>query len=300
MPNSNLNSDSKSEAKLGLIYALVAYVSWGFFPLYWHMLNDLSAIEILCHRMLWSFLLYFGMTIWMKRYSELLKYFKDVAYWRWTVVSAIAITCNWGLYIYAVNSGQVVEASLGYFLNPLLNIAMGVVLLKETMSTSQKISCAFAFAGVLALTLLSGKTPWISLCLAVTFSTYGFVRKKANAHAIVHSTLETLMLVPIGLFGVIYFRSHAALVFTANHWLLLIGGGFLTGLVLYSFSEGAKRLPLSYLGFLQFASPTLQFLTGVVIFHEEITAVKWGSFILIWIGVAIFAGTSIFRAFQKT
>ena len=283
----------------GLLWGFISYALWGFFPLYWRLLADRSPIEILAHRMLWASVFYFLLFTLFTRHQFSRLFTQSRRDWLLSALVTAIICFNWGLYIYAVNSGHVLDSSLAYFINPLLNVAVGKILFKEPFPLFLKLAVAFAALGVLAKVALAPGFPWISLLLAASFCAYGIVKKVLKMPAMTSSVIEgSYALIP-AFFGVLYFQSGGAPQASALTWLLFIGGGVVTGLPLFLFSFAAQRVPYSLMGMLQFISPSLQFLTGVLIFHEAFDLPQIASFGLIWIGIAFFLANQVFRLNRK-
>jgi chloramphenicol-sensitive protein RarD len=276
--------------KSGLFYALLCYSTWGIFPLYWKLLQQVPPGQILAHRVVWSMLFLLMVLAWRKE-RILLEYLRSPRTLLILLISGILIGGNWFTYIYAVNSGHIVDASLGYYINPMVNILLGVVFLKERLSRIQILAVAFALAGVAWLAFHFGRLPVISLVLAFSFGAYALVRKKANLSSMPGLSIETLLLAPVALWYLWHVNSAGTGAFGhENLWvdLLLILGGPVTALPLFWFGIAATRVPLSTLGFIQYLSPTLQLLTGVVIFHEEFDSAYLISFLLVWTGLALY------------
>ncbi len=276
----------------GILYALAAYASWGFFPAYWHLLHQLSAERILVHRIIWSALFYLAVFL-VRSKSPRESIFKLAnalrARWLSIFASASLISVNWFTYIYAVNSNHVLESSLGYFINPLVNVLLGTLFLRERLRPLQWLATGFAFLGVLVLTFTVGRVPVLALVLATSFGLYGLMRKRMAFDPLLVSTLESSVLVPLAFiawFG-IEVKTGATVPSPLMFWLIL--GGAVTAMPLLWFAEAAKRLPLSTMGFLQYVSPTLQFLLGVFFFHENFGRDQAWSFGLIWFGLAVFS-----------
>lgn len=271
----------------GLWYAVGAYLCWGFFPLFWKTLKDYSAWEILIYRVLWSFLFYIGIVVLQKKTSQLKVYFHKPKLLALTLGSSALIAINWLVFIWAVNSGHTIESSLGYFINPVLNIFLGLLFFKEKLSKSMWWAFAIVLCAVAWLVLQSTEFPWVALSLALTFSLYGLLRKVSKQDAIIHSTMESGVLVPLALLAAPSFASFNPFIENTSGSLLLALGGIGTGFVLWIFAIGAKSLNYSTMGFIQYLAPTLQFLTGVFIFKESLSQERLICFILIWISVAI-------------
>ncbi len=280
----------------GIWYAVAAYIAWGLFPIYWSFLKAVPSFEILAHRIIWSFAFYFLLLLSIKK-SFTFTFLKEGFKKSFQLLGcALMISSNWWLYIWAVNNGHVLESSLGYFINPLVNIFLGYVFLKERLNRLESLALIFAVIGVgyLAFHSTSG-IPWIALTLASTFGIYGLLRKTLELETLVGSTLETFMLLPAGLIPLLdlpglyhsQFGFHQLSEYSPTLLLLLIAGGAVTSIPLLFFSEASKRLPLGTLGFFQYIAPTLQFLCAVFFFNESFTLVYAVSFGFIWIAVAM-------------
>lgn len=292
----NIQNNEQEKRKAGIASALGAYIMWGFLPLYWKMVQVVPATEILAHRMIWSFVFLVCLLL-LSRHAqsfreEVHSLLKRPAQAAAVVLAAVLITLNWLTYIWAVNAGHVVESSLGYYINPLVNVLLGVMVLKEKLSSWQIISFALALAGVLVLTINFGSFPWIAFTLALTFSLYGLIKKMIRLGAITGITLETLLISPLMLvyLGCVHSSGNGAFgnispVITA----LLIGAGVATATPLILFAAAANRLPLSSIGFLQYVSPTIMLMLGVFLYREPFTSVHWACFILIWTALLIFS-----------
>lgn len=279
---------SDAEQRAGLLYGIGAYGMWGLVPLFWPLLKPAGALEILAHRMVWSLAVVGIALVALKRWAwirELLGQPRKLAL---ISVAASVITVNWGIYIWAVNSGHVVEASLGYFINPLVTIAMGVLLLKERLRPAQWAAVGTGFAAVLVLAIGYGQPPWISLTLAFSFATYGLVKKKVNIGGLESLAAETAIqflpalgfLLWLGADGSASFGSHGA-----GHAALLAATGVVTAAPLVCFGAAAIRVPLSTLGLLQYLAPVFQFLLGILYFHEAMPAERWAGFALVWLAL---------------
>ncbi|MFD3453360.1 EamA family transporter RarD [Streptomyces sp. NPDC058691] len=279
-----------SEQRAGLLYGFAAYGLWGLFPLYWPLLEPAGAGEILAHRMVWSLAVVSLILLVTRRWAwipELLRQPRKLAL---LAVAAAVISVNWGLYIWGVNSGHVVETSLGYFINPLVTIGLGVLVLHERLRPAQWAAVGIGAAAVLVLTLGYGRLPWIALTLACSFATYGFVKKKVGMGGLESLAAETAMqflpamgfLLWLGGRGDATFGSHGA-----GHAALLALCGIVTAVPLIFFGASAIRIPLSMLGLLQYLAPVFQFLLGLFWFHEEMPAERWAGFGLVWLALAL-------------
>jgi chloramphenicol-sensitive protein RarD len=284
----------------GYLYAFFAYFFWGFFPIYWKFLKHVPLIQTLAHRVLWAFVFY-TVFIWIK--NKKISFYKPTTFkiFFWTALGAILLMCNWILYIYAVNSNQIVEGSLGYFINPMINILFGVFLLNEKLSKIQIIASVTAALGVCIIAFSQGHIPWIALVLALTFSAYGLIKKTSPVASLQSNQFESLIFAGPAVIFLLWdsyeWVATSSLVPTV---FLLIGTGVVTGLPLMFFAEAAKRIPYYMMGFFQFLAPTLQFLCGVLIFHEPLTHTKLIGFGFIWAAAMILAvGTYWKNKFHK-
>ena len=289
----------------GVWIAVAAYVAWGLMPLYWHLLKVVPAMQIMAHRVVWSALLVCG---WLgfKYGRGWLRETLSRPHATWMLaLSGALIAINWGLYIWAVNAGHVVESALGYFINPLLSVMLGVLVLHERLNRLQWASVAIAAVGVLWLTLSYGRFPWIALALAASFGIYGLVRKLLGVPPVRGLGVESLyLLVPALAFlawseanGSGHLSAHAdAAGWGAGVIGLLVFGGVLTSLPLIGFAAAVQRIPYSLVGLLQYISPTLQLLVGVLVMHEAFDRDRAIGFGFIWIALALYAGEGLLRA----
>lgn len=282
----------------GARYAILAYSAWGLFPLYWKLLAGVPALSVLLHRIFWCILFYSALRLRRSRHG-VFGFRLSPKDWLGVSVAAVFIGTNWLLYIWAVNAGHIVETSLGYFINPLINILLGIVFFKERLLRYQKVAVFLALIGVGILTWEAGRIPWIALSLAITFSLYGFLRKRIDVGSVEGGQLESLLiLLPVA--AVVLFLGKPLVPERSVDWVFLIGSGIVTGLPLIWFVEAAKRLPYYLLGFFQYLAPTLQFFTGVVIFHEPLSTWKFTGFAFIWAGIAWLLWKTLRRARQVT
>ncbi|MFD5035449.1 EamA family transporter RarD [Streptomyces sp. NPDC058405] len=279
-----------SEQRAGLLYGIGAYGMWGLVPLFWPLLKPAGAMEILAHRMVWSLAFVAIGLLALRRWAwvgELLRQPRKLGL---IAVAATVITVNWGFYIWAVNTGRVVEASLGYFINPLVTIAMGVLLLKERLRPAQWTAVFIGFAAVLVLAIGYGQPPWISLTLAFSFATYGLVKKKINIGGLESLAAETAVLFLPALGYLVWLSASGSATFAAEgagHATLLAATGLVTAVPLVCFGAAAIRVPLSTLGLLQYLAPVFQFVLGVAYFHEAMPAERWAGFSLVWLALTI-------------
>jgi chloramphenicol-sensitive protein RarD len=279
----------------GLVYAALAYLLWGLFPIYFHALASVGALEIVLHRSLWSFVFVWAMLVALRRLQWVPGVVKRPRLLGQFVLSALLLSANWLLYVWAVNHGHVVEASLGYFVTPLVNVMLGTLVLKERPRRLQWLAVAVAACGVLWLTLTLGRLPWIALALAGSFGSYGLLRKTAALGALEGLAVETAVIAPAALvalavisaphggLGGLFFGMDGATI----GWLLFAGP--LTAIPLLLFAAGARRVTLATLGTLQYSSPTIQFLLGVTFFGEPLESRRLVGFVLIWVALAIYS-----------
>ncbi|MFD9212448.1 EamA family transporter RarD [Streptomyces sp. NPDC059544] len=279
-----------NEQRMGLLYGMGAYGMWGLVPLFWPLLKPASAVEILAHRMVWSLAVVGIALLVLRRWGWLRPLLRDPHKLGLITLAATVITVNWGVYIWAVNAGQVVEASLGYFINPLVTIAMGVLLLKERLRPAQWTAVGIGFGAVLVLTVGYGRPPWISLVLAFSFAVYGLLKKKTNIGGLESLAAETAVQFLPALGYLLWLGSRGAADFGAHgagHAALLAATGIVTAVPLICFGAAAIRVPLSTLGLLQYLAPMFQFLLGVLYFHEAMPAERWAGFSLVWLALTI-------------
>jgi chloramphenicol-sensitive protein RarD len=279
----------------GVLYALGAYLSWGLFPLYFRQIAAIPALQIVAHRTLWS-LAFVAIILLVTRN---LVWLKDVgaATWRRFAVSAMLIAVNWLTYVWAVGHGHVIDASLGYFINPLVNVALGFAVLHERPRPVQWLAVGLAAFGVVWLTVAGGRLPWVALVLAVSFGFYGLMRKTASLGAIQGLTLETLILAPLAVAGLIWWGQDGGMGGqTVMDWAWLVGTGPVTAGSLLLFAAGARRIPLATLGLVQYVSPSLQFLLGVLVFKEPMDATRLVAFGFIWGALALYSAEGLWQA----
>ncbi|MFI8961498.1 EamA family transporter RarD [Streptomyces sp. NPDC053493] len=281
--------DARAE-RAGLFYGIAAYGIWGLFPLYWPLLEPAGAVEILAHRMVWSFVVVALALLALRRWAWLGELVRSPRRLGLIALAAGLITVNWGVYIWAVNAGHVVESSLGYFINPLVSIALGVLVLKERLRPAQWAAVGIAVAAVVVLAVGYGRLPWISLVLACSFGTYGLVKKKVNIGGLESLAAETAVQFLPALGYLIWLGTQGRSTFTsdgAGHATLLAVTGVITAAPLVCFGAAAIRVPLSTLGLLQYLAPVFQFLLGVAYFHEAMPPERWAGFSLVWLALSV-------------
>ncbi|PPA71645.1 EamA family transporter RarD [Jeotgalibacillus proteolyticus] len=285
----------ETEEKKGIFFTAFAYALWGLLPIYWKFIAHVDADEILANRVFWSFwfmlvlLLATGnVKAFAKEGKSLIKKKKRLLA---LVVASSLISINWFVYIWAVNSNQMIEASLGYYINPLVSVLLGVIVLKEVMSKAQVVSFILALIGVLIITISYGAFPWIAFTLAMSFGLYGLAKKMIKVDPAIGLTLETLTIMPVAMLYMMYLAgsgSPALFSISLNTDLLLIGAGAATAIPLLLFAKGAQKIPLYMVGFLQYIAPTLTLLLGVFIYGEPFDLIDLISFLFIWASLTLF------------
>ena len=279
----------------GTLYALLAYGAWGLLPIYWKLFGASAPVEVLCHRLIWSLFFLGGVLLVQRRQAEVWALLKERLRVLWLLGSALLLTVNWGIYIYGVNTDRVVETSLGYFINPLVSVLLGFVVLKERLHRGQQVAVALAAIAVGYFVVQLGTVPWIALSLAFTFAFYGLVRKMVPVAPMVGLAIEALLITPVALLGVIYWGAMGTASFgtTPGLTLLFAGAGVVTSMPLLWFNNAAKRLPLSTLGFFQYLAPSLQLLLGVFLYGEPFTMTHGITFGLIWTALLLYSTTAL-------
>ncbi|HSK54168.1 MAG TPA: EamA family transporter RarD [Jiangellales bacterium] len=278
-----------STTRRGALYGVAAYGLWGLFPLYWPLLEPAGAVEILAHRIVWSLVVVVALLALGGRVAALRRLGRRA--YVLLSLAAVVITVNWGTYIWGVNNEHVVETSLGYFVNPLVTVLMGVVVLHERLRPAQWGAVALATVAVVVLTLDYGRPPWIALALAFSFATYGLLKKKAGVGAAESLAVETGVLVLPAAAFLVWLGSRGAGTFGTEglgHAVLLAGAGLVTAVPLLFFSAAATRVPLTTLGLLQYLAPTFQFAIGVFLYGEPLPPVRLVGFVLVWAALAVF------------
>jgi chloramphenicol-sensitive protein RarD len=278
-----------SRSRSGLLAAVGGYLLWGLFPLYWPLLEPAAPVEILAHRVVWSLVFLLGLLAlgsgfgWLRRLSR-----RAVGL---LVLAAALVSVNWGVYIYGVNSGHVVETSLGYFINPLVTVVLAMVFFHERLRPRQGLAVAVAAAGVLVLTVDYGRMPWIALTLALSFGLYGLVKKRAGVDGMQSLAVETAAIVLPAAAYLVWLGGTGRGTFTsegAGHTALLVAAGVVTAVPLMLFGTAAVRIRLSTLGLLQYLTPTIQFLIGVRFYHEQMPLSRLAGFALVWLALLVF------------
>ncbi|MGX4670835.1 EamA family transporter RarD [Cerasibacillus sp. JNUCC 74] len=294
-----------SQIRSGSLYTIGAYVLWGFLPIYWKFLDHVSPGETLAHRIIWSFIFMFIIVLVTRNWHEFIDEWKTLLHDKRKLIgislATVVISLNWLTFIWAVNSNHVVQASLGYYINPLISILLGIIVLKEAFTMRQTVSFILATIGVLYLTFSYGTFPWVSLLLATTFGLYGLLKKKLDIKAMTGLTIETMLIVPIAIIYVVMIPDHA---FQINEFFsitnfLLMGAGVMTAVPLLLFASGAKRITLGMIGFLQYIAPTLMLLIGVFLYDEAFTSAHFIAFLFIWAALINYMLSSFYHPFRN-
>ncbi len=279
------------DQRKGFIFGFAAYLMWGLFPIYWRLLDRSGAIELLAHRIVWSLLTIVALVVILRRTGQVKALLRQPRK-RWGLMAAaVLISVNWGTYIWGVVNGHVVETSLGYFITPLFAVFLGVVVLKERLRPAQWIALAIAFAAVLGLAIENGRPPWIAIALTFSWGFYGLIKKKADAGAIEGMAIESATVVPLAVAAIAVLGAQGHSTVTQHgtgYFLLVLLTGPLTAVPLLFFGAAATRTSLTTLGLLNYIAPILQFLCGVLLFHEHMSPMRWGGFGLVWLALAIF------------
>ena len=280
-----------NQKQKGILYAFSAYLIWGFLAAYWKIFSGVSALEIMAHRMFWAFLIGLAVLLVNGKAGEILDVYRNSATRRRVIIRALILTVNWYTYIWAVGNGYVLEASLGYYLNPLVSIFLGLIFLQERLSKMQWAAVALAVVGVALKTVLVGRFPVIAVILAFSFGTYGLLKKKSSEGSLVGVTAETLVLMPFAAAYLIFHEIAGPQSFIrAEFWMKLMfaSTGLITIVPLFLFSKGTGRIPLIWIGFLQFIAPTLMMVFGILMYHESLSPFDLAGFIFVWAGIALF------------
>ncbi len=289
-------SISSQDTRGGLLYGLAAYGFWGLMPLYFWLVGTVSPLEILAHRVVWSVVLVAGiLTVW-RRWPDLQHSFRSGRIVRLLLASAVLVAVNWLVYIYGVWTQRVLQTSLGYFINPLFSVVLGLVFFRERLRLGQWFALGLATAGLAYLVFTVGELPWIALAVAGSFGLYGLVRKTAPVDGLIGLAIETMLLAPAALAGLAVGVTTGTATFGNNEGMtdgLLLLSGVVTTIPLLCFGQAARRLPLSTLGFLQYVAPSMQFLLAVWVFREPFLPAQQISFAFIWAALAIFTGDAL-------
>lgn len=281
----------RSESK-GIIYAILSYTLWGVLPLFWKALKQIDAGEILASRIVWSFVFLLLILLIVRGLRDLRHVVSNGKTLIGIFLGALLISTNWFIYIWAVNSNHVIETSLGYYISPLLTVLLGVIVLKERLDRWQIISLLLVLLGVIIITVQYGKVPWVALLLAMTFGLYGLVKKLSNLTSIVGLTMETMIIAPVALGYLVYKQvegTSSLISLPLNVLVLVVLSGVITAVPLLLFAQGAKCVPLSTMGFIQYLAPSIALLLGIFVFKEDFSRVELFSFGLIWLALGIYS-----------
>jgi chloramphenicol-sensitive protein RarD len=298
----------RSENQIGIISAAWSYLIWGLLPIYWKFVDEVGSEEILAHRVVWSFVFMIILLTVTKKINRL----KETLQQLWSnkkllaslIIASLLISINWFIYIWAVNTDHLIEASMGYYINPLVSVLLGLIILKEKLNTPQVMSLILASIGVFVLTINYGSFPWISVTLAVSFGLYGLAKKMIKVDSAIGLTLETMMVTPLAILYMIYLfiqGNNSFLTLTPATDMLLIGAGVATATPLLLFAIGAQKIPLSTLGFLQYIAPTISLMLGVFVYGEHFSKTHLLAFVFIWSALTIysFSKTKLFVNLEK-
>jgi chloramphenicol-sensitive protein RarD len=292
-----------SSARRGYLFGIVAYLCWGFFPLYWRLLRPMGALEILAHRIIWSTVLMLfvvAATRGWRRIADIVRRPRTLGL---VVLAALAIAVNWGTYIYGVNSERVVETSLGYFINPLVTVLLGVLVLRERLRTTQWVAIGIGAAAVGVLTVDYGHVPYLALGLAASFGLYGLIKKRVGIRATDGLLVESGVLAAPAVVFVAQLSARGEANFghvSIGHTLLVVGSGAMTAIPLLFFAGSANRIPLSTIGLLQYLAPVIQLLIGVALYHEPMPPGRLAGFALVWLALTLFTWDGIRQARSRS
>ncbi|MFT9599897.1 EamA family transporter RarD [Mesobacillus sp.] len=288
--------EKRTEHQAGVLYAAFSYILWGFLPVYWKLLDHVNADEILANRVFWSFFFIAVILILNRKWGLFTGTLRGLAQNKKQLaalaIASLLISINWFMYIWAVNTDQMIEASLGYYINPLVSVLLGMIFLKERLSLLQYISFLLAAIGVLIMTISYGQFPWIALSLAISFGLYGLAKKLIKVDSAVGLALETLVVMPLAAIYIGYLlnqETNSLFAGSLSTTLLLVGAGAATAVPLLFFAKGAQRIPLATLGILQYIAPTLTLILGVFVYHETFSTIHLLAFTFIWSALILYS-----------
>ncbi|WP_258240778.1 EamA family transporter RarD [Pseudidiomarina homiensis] len=285
-------TDDAQRSRQGVLFAIAAYTMWGIAPIYFKLLQQVPALEILAHRIIWSFVLVLVLIVGLRRWLRIRPVVTNKKQMLRLTIATFLLGGNWFLFIWAINNDHILDASLGYYINPLLNVAIGMVVFAERMRRMQLLAIALAVIGVLIQVISFGSVPWVALALACSFATYGAIRKRLPVDSMTGLWLETTILLPFMLVYVFFFATSGASDMTANTWqlnLLLIAAGIVTTAPLLCFTAAAQRIRYATLGFFQYIGPSLMFILAVWVYGEPLAADKLVTFAIIWAALALYS-----------
>lgn len=281
-----------------MIFGLLAYLLWGLFPAFFPLLLPAGPVEILAHRILWTAVIMSGVLTVVRGWGELRR--ASGRSWALILAAGVLISSNWGIYVLAVNTNHVADAALGYFINPLIAVLLGVVFLRERLTRLQVIAVVIAAVGVLQLTFLSGQAPLMALGMAVSFGLYGLVKKQVSVSPTASLAAETLVMAPLAVVYLLWIGGGTFRTEGPSHTALLVLSGLVTTIPLLLFGMAAKRLPLSTVGMIQYMTPTMQMLWALFVTQEHLSPARWAGFIIIWIAVAVYVYDLTRRSRSRT
>jgi chloramphenicol-sensitive protein RarD len=282
--------------KAGILYGAFSFVLWGVLPLYWKLLQSVPPLEILYHRIFWSFIVMVAVVLFSNKWNDLLLIFSDLRKLALVFLCGFLISVNWYIYIYAVNIDQVIEASMGYYMNPLVMVLLGVTVFKERLKRWQVSAIVLAALGVIIVTVQYGRVPWIALVLACSFATYGLVKKMVAVDSIIGLTTETLIVMPLALYFILKLETGGVGTFVTAPFtlsLILAGSGIITAIPLLLYARGIEKTTFSMIGFLQYIAPSINLFLGIFVFREHFTLSHLISFCFIWAGLLIFTMSNV-------
>ena len=287
---------NNKDGQIGIFYAGLSYLIWGILPIYWKLLDHVDSDEILANRIFWSFIFMILVLLFSRKWEAFIQTIKNLRTNKNELYALVAaslfISCNWFLYIWAVNHNHLIEASLGYYINPLVSVLLGMIFFREKLSPVQYVSFLMALFGVLILTISYGKFPWISVILALSFGFYGLLKKMVKVDSAIGLTLETFIVTPISLAYILFLfikGNQSLLSISIETDLLLMGAGAATAVPLLYFAKGAQKIPMATLGILQFIAPTLTLILGVFFYNEHFSKIHFISFLFIWTAIILFS-----------
>ncbi len=284
------------EQRKGLVYGVLSYLMWGLFPLYWKLFDRSGAVEVLAHRIVWAVLTIAVLVVATRRYGRVRELLRNPRS-RWALmVAAVLISVNWGAYIWGVNHGRVVETSLGYFITPLFTVLLGVVILHERLRVGQWVALGVAFIAVVGLTIENGRPPWVAIVLTFSFGFYGLTKKQADAGAIEGMAIESATVAPLAVITLIVLAIQGNSTVTHHgpgYLAIAVLAGPVTAVPLLLFGSAATRVSMTTLGLLNYIAPIMQFIVGVLVFHEAMSPMRWAGFALVWLALAIFTTSGL-------
>jgi chloramphenicol-sensitive protein RarD len=284
------------EQRKGLAYGVAGYLIWGIIPLFWKLIDQSGAVEILAQRIVWSVLTIALLVFATRRVGRVRELLRNPRSRRALMIGAVLVSINWGTFIWGVNNGRVVETSLGYFITPLFTVLLGVIVLHERLRVAQWIALGIAFVAVIGLAIENGRPPWVAIILTLSFGCYGLAKKQAGAGAVEGMAIESATMAPLAVITllVLAFQGHTTVTHHGPGYLaLVVLTGPVTAVPLLLFGSAATRIPMTTLGLLNYITPIMQFALGVLFFHEAMSPLRWAGFALVWLALAIFTTTSL-------